>query len=205
MANEIILTRSTKSGGIQLPEFKKEDSKSIALEPRRLKISVRNAKNKSTGNVFKKVTGYVKLEVFDEGKSQGVKVKGISVHFKKKAFSQAANVGSPEELKSGYLYVVAKALQIPPYYKVTIKKDEDGNEMYDENDEAILQYPQIWIDDNGVLGLEEFVASQEALNVDEESSDEKVVDAEIVVDEETGEITTDYKEHDENETEEAKI
>ena len=204
MANEIILTRSTKSGGIQLPEFKKEDSKSIALEPRRLKISVRNAKNKTTGNVFKKVTGYVKLEVFDdEGNSQGVKVKGISVHFKKKAFTKSANVGSPEELKSGYLYVVAKGLQIPPYYKVTIKKDEDGNEMYNDNDEAILVYPKIWIDNDSVLGLEEFVTSQDALNVDEEANDKKVIDAEY--NSETGEVIEDYNQYDENETEEAKI
>ena len=39
--------------------------------------------------------------------------------------------------------------------------------MYDENDEAIMEYPTIWISDNGIIGLQEYVASQDALNVDE--------------------------------------
>lgn len=201
MANEIILTRSVKSGNITLPEFKKEgESSSIALEPRRLKISA-VTKKKKAGGTFKKVTGYVKLECFDEdGNSLGVKVKGLSVHFKKKAFTKSANVTSPEDLKPGYLYVVAKALQIPSRWQPSIKKDSDGNEMYDDEGNAIMQYPVIWIDDEGVIGLEEFVTSQDALNVDEDSN---VVDAKV--NEETGEITEDFQQYDDNESEEVNL
>lgn len=201
MANEIILTRSVKSGNITLPEFKKEgESSSIALEPRRLKISA-VTKKKKAGGTFKKVTGYVKLECFDEdGNSLGVKVKGLSVHFKKKAFTKSANVTSPEDLKPGYLYVVAKALQIPSRWQPSIKKDSDGNEMYDDEGNAIMQYPVIWIDDEGVIGLEEFVTSQDALNVDEDSN---VVDAKV--NDETGEITEDFNQYDTDESEEVNL
>ena len=201
MTNEIILTRSVKSGNITLPEFKKEgESSSIALEPRRLKISA-VTKKKKAGGTFKKVTGYVKLECFDEdGNSLGIKVKGLSVHFKKKAFTKSANVTSPEDLKPGYLYVVAKALQIPSRWQPSIKKDSDGNEMYDDEGNAIMQYPVIWIDDEGVIGLEEFVTSQDALNVDEDSN---VVDAKV--NDETGEITEDFSQYDTDESEEVNL
>ena len=201
MTNEIILTRSVKSGNITLPEFKKEgESSSIALEPRRLKISA-VTKKKKAGGTFKKVTGYVKLECFDEdGNSLGIKVKGLSVHFKKKAFTKSANVTSPEDLKPGYLYVVAKALQIPSRWQPSIKKDSDGNEMYDDEGNAIMQYPVIWIDDEGVIGLEEFVTSQDALNVDEDSN---IVD--VKVNDETGEITEDFSQYDTDESEEVNL
>ena len=211
MANEIILTKSVKSAGLQLPTFKKGESNvsEIALEPRRLKISVSTKTNKATQNKFKAVKGYVKLPCYDEeGAFIGVKVKKVSVHFKKKAFDKAENVKSIDDLKSGYLWVVAKDLQSPSRWQATIKKDKDGNEMYDANDEAIMEYPTIWISDNGIIGLQEFVASQDALNVDEESNvvdAEEVKDEEIKADEDTGEIIEDYNPDDENESEEVEL
>lgn len=194
--NSLVL--STAKGNVILPDFSKKDDSvvTIADEPRRLKIVCFKKKNKKTGNLFNSVTGYVKLECFDiDGNSEGVKTKGLQVHFRKDAFKNALNVHTPDELKSGYLYVKAKGIQIPNSYKVTQAKDEDGELMYDEDGNAVYKYPSIWIQSD-VIGLEEMVTSQTALNVDE---DEDVVDAEIKVDEETGEvIDEDIKQYDYN-------
>lgn len=201
MANEVILTRSVKKGDVVLPEFKKDTTVgAIADEPRRLKISVRKMKNKASGNVFNSVSGYVKLEVINEfGDSEGVHVKKLSVHFRKNAFKDAVNVGSIEDLKSGYLYCKAKDIQIPSRYEITEEKDENGKLISDEEGNVKLKYPQIWI--SGVIGLQEFVTNQDALNVDEETGE--VLDAEVKnVDD------TDYKQFDladENETEEVNL
>lgn len=196
--NSLVL--STAKGNVILPDFSKKDESvvTIADEPRRLKIVCFKKKNKTTNNLFNSVTGYVKLECFDEdGKSEGVKTKGLQVHFRKDAFKNAINVHTPDELKSGYLYVKAKGIQIPNSYKVTQAKDENGELMYDEDGNAIYKYPCIWIQSD-VIGLEEMVTSQTALNVDE---DEDVVDVETneVVDEETGEVVDeDIKQYDYN-------
>lgn len=196
--NSLVL--STAKGNVILPDFSKKDESvvTIADEPRRLKIVCFKKKNKTTNNLFNSVTGYVKLECFDiDGKSEGVKTKGLQVHFRKDAFQNAINVHTPNELKSGYLYVKAKGIQIPNSYKVTQAKDENGELMYDEDGNAIYKYPCIWIQSD-VIGLEEMVTSQTALNVDE---DEDVVDAETneVVDEETGEVVDeDIKQYDYN-------
>ena len=197
--NSLVL--STAKGNVILPDFSKKDDSvvTIADEPRRLKIVCFKKKNKKTGNLFNSVTGYVKLECFDiDGNSEGVKTKGLQVHFRKDAFKNALNVHTPDELKSGYLYVKAKGIQIPNSYKVTQAKDEDGELMYDEDGNAVYKYPSIWIQSD-VIGLEEMVTSQTALNVDE---DEDVVDAEIKVDEETGEVVDeDIKQYDYNDVE----
>lgn len=194
--NSLVL--STAKGNVILPDFSKKDDSvvTIADEPRRLKIVCFKKKNKTTNNLFNSVTGYVKLECFDiDGNSEGVKTKGLQVHFRKDAFKNAINVHTPDELKSGYLYVKAKGIQIPNSYKVTQAKDEDGELMYDEDGNAVYKYPVIWIQSD-VIGLEEMVTSQTALNVDE---DEDVVDAEIKVDEETGEVVEeDIKQYDYN-------
>ena len=201
--NNLVL--STVSGGVVLPDFKKADSSvvTIADEPRKLKISCFKKKNKTTNNIFNSVTGYVKLECFNaDGKSEGVKVKGLQVHFRMGAFKDSLNVHTPEELKTGYLYVKAKGIQIPNVYKLSPKKDEDGNIMYDKDGNMLYQYPVIWIQSD-VIGLEEAVTSQSALNVDE---DDNVVDADAteVVDEETGEVLStdeDLKQYDYNDVE----
>lgn len=196
--NSLVL--STTKGNVLLPDFSKKNDSAVTIadEPRKLKISCFKKKNKKTGNVFNAVTGYVKLECFNvDGESEGVKVKGLQVHFRKDAFKDAINVHTPDELKTGYLYVKAKGIQIPNVYKVTQEKDEDGNLVYDEDGNAVFKYPAIWIQSD-VIGLEEAVTSQSALNVDE---DEDVVDAEINVDEETGEVTEDIKQYDYDDTE----
>lgn len=191
MAN-IVKVRSNERCEVALPDFNNQNTSVVKIgdEPRRLKISVRRKKNKTTGNVFNSVTGYAKLEAFDEdGNSLGVKVKAMTVHFRKKAFENAINVHTPDELKSGYLYVKAKGIQIPAVYKIQPAKDEDGQVIYNDDGEMTYKYPEIWIQSD-VIGLEEFVTSQSALDVDE---DESVVD--VKVDEETGEVTEDIKQY----------
>lgn len=192
MAN--IKVRSNERCNVVVPDFKNEiEAKSaIAEEPRRLKITCRRLKKKDGTGTFNAVTGYVNIEVIsDTGKSEGVQVKGLTVHFKKTAFNSAINVHNAEELKSGYLYIKAKGLQVPSVYKITEKKDDDGNIEYDENGEAKLVYPAIWIRSD-VIGLEEFVTSQTALDVDKEDDS---VDAEYTVNEETGEVSEDYSQY----------
>lgn len=197
--NSLVL--STVKGNVVLPDFSKKDDSvvSIADEPRKLKISCFMKKNKTTGNLFNSVTGYVKLECFDEnGKSEGIKVKGLQVHFRKKAFSDAINVHNVDELKTGYLYVKAKGLQIPNSYRITQEKDEDGNPVYDEDGNAVYKYPVIWVKTD-IIGLEEAVTSQNALDVDEE---ENVIDVDVKYNEETGEVEEDIKQFDYNDEDE---
>ena len=157
--NRLVL--STAKGNVILPDFSKKDESvvTIADEPRRLKIVCFKKKRKDNGKLFNSVTGYVKLECFNiDGESEGVKTKGLQVHFRLDAFKNALNVHSPEELKTGYLYVKAKGIQIPNVYKVTQAKDEDGELMYDEDGNAVYKYPCIWIQSD-VIGLEEMVTS----------------------------------------------
>ena len=80
-------------------------------------------------------------------------------------------MSQPSDLKSGYLYVKASGLRIPPYYQVTT--DDKGNDVF----------PAIWID-FGVLGFEPIVVSQSNLDVDNYQSTQDVE----IVDDETGEI-----------------
>ena len=199
--NNLVL--STVSGGIVVPDFNKKENGAVTIadEPRKLKITCFKKKNKTTGNLFNAVTGYVKLECFDEnGKSEGIKVKGLQVHFRQGAFKDSLNVHNPDELKTGYLYVKAKGLQIPNAYKLKPKKDDDDNVMYDKDGNMLYSYPVIWVQSD-VIGLEEAVTSQTALDVDDEDN---VVDAEVV-DEETGEVPMteeDLKQYDYNDTDE---
>ena len=185
--NEVIVVKSevlgVASGNVELPEF---NAIKLGEEPRRLKVAVRKGKTAS-GTLFNSISGYAKLPVYDGDEYLGVKVKRMSVHFRKGAFKNSANVKSPEdeEFKSGYLFVKAKGLRIPNVYRVTEEKDEKGNVIYNEDGTAKLKYPEIWVESD-VLGLQAFVTSQSALDVD---SDNDVVD--VKVDEETGEILED--------------
>ena len=185
--NEVVVVKSEVLGvascNVELPEF---NAIKLGEEPRRLKIAVRKAKT-ADGKIFNSISGYVKLPVYDGDDYIGTKVKRISVHFRKGAFKNSANVTSPEddEFKSGYLFVKAKGLRIPNAYRVTEEKDEEGNVIYNEDGTAKLKYPEIWVESD-VLGLQAFVTSQSALDVD---SDNDILD--VKVDEETGEILED--------------
>lgn len=192
--NEVVVVKSNVlgavSGNVVVPDF---NSINLGEEPRKLKIKVRKGK-KADGKLFNKISGYAKLPVYDlEGRYLGVEVKRMSVHFRKKAFKDAINVHSPEDdnMTSGFLYVKAKGLRIPNVYRITEEKDKEGNVIYLENGEAKLKYPEIWVESD-VIGVEAFVTTQSALDVDDEDS--KCIDAEEVKENpETGElINEDY-------------
>lgn len=191
--NEVVVAKSNvlsvASCNVELPNFKEID---LGNEPRRLKIKVTNGK-KADGTKFKKVTGYVKLPIYEGIGDDAVYVrdgiKRISVHFKQVAFKEergnTCNVSDINDLQTGYLFVKAKGLRIPSVYRITEEKDSEGNIIYQENGEAKLKYPEIWVE-KGVLGFLASVTSQNALDVD---SDDNTVDAEDVkVNPETGEL-----------------
>lgn len=195
MSNEVIVKKSNVlsavSNNMELPNFKELD---LGNEPRRLRIKVENGTT-SEGKKFKKVTGYAKLPIYegigDEATYVRDGVKRMSVHFKQVAFKEergeTCNVSDINDLQSGYLFVKAKGLRIPSVYKLQYEKNKDGSLKYDKNGEAIIKYPEIWVE-RGVLGFIAFVTSQDSLNVDE---DEKIVNAEtsdVKVDAETGEV-----------------
>ena len=193
MANEVIIKKSNvlsvESSKVQLPDFKQID---LGNEPRKLKIKVTNGK-KADGTTFKKVTGYAKLPIYEGIGDEAVYVrdgvKRMSVHFKKVAFKDEAgetlNVHDIEDLQTGYLFVKAKGLRIPSVYRLQYEKNEDGSIKYDNNGEAVIKYPEIWIE-RGILGFLAAVTSQDSLDVDDEK---EVVD--VKVDEETGEVVED--------------
>lgn len=193
MANELSIKKSNVlsvvSSNVELPDFKQID---LGNEPRKLKIKVTNGK-KADGTTFKKVTGYAKLPIYEGIGDEAVYVrdgvKRMSVHFKKVAFKDECgdtlNVHDIEDLQSGYLFVKAKGLRIPSVYRLQYEKNEDGSIKYDNNGEAVIKYPEIWIE-KGVLGFLAAVTSQDSLDVDDEK---EVVD--VKVDEETGEVVED--------------
>ena len=182
MNNEVIVKKSNVlsavSNNMELPNFKELD---LGNEPRKLRIKVEKGTT-SEGKKFNKVTGYVKLPIYegigDEATYVRDGVKRMSVHFKQVAFKdergETCNVSDINDLQSGYLFVKAKGLRIPSVYKLQYDKNEDGTLRYDKNGEAVIKYPEIWVE-RGVLGFIGFVISQDSLNVDE---DEKIVNAE---------------------------
>lgn len=193
MKQELVIAKSevlsVESKAVTVPDF---NNINLGEEPRRLKVKVRKAKTKQNGKdkIFNSISAYVKLPVYegvgDDAEYVGVKVKLLSVHFRKDAFKGCSNLSSPEDenFKSGYLYVKAKGLRIPNAYRVVEEKDENGEVIYNEDGTAKLKYPEIWIE-QGILGLQAFVTSQSALDVDD---DKEVVEAETVENEETGEM-----------------
>ena len=191
--NEVVVAKSNvlsvASCNVELPNFKEID---LGNEPRRLKIKVTNGK-KADGTKFKKVTGYVKLPIYegigDDATYVRDGIKRISVHFKQVAFKEergeTCNVSDINDLQTGYLFVKAKGLRIPSIYKLQYETDDNGEIKYAENGEAIIKYPEIWVE-KGVLGFLASVTSQNALDVD---SDTNTVDAEEVkMNPETGEL-----------------
>ena len=193
--NEVVVVKSNvlsvSSCNVEIPNFKEID---LGNEPRRLKIKVTNGK-KADGTKFKKVTGYVRLPIYEGIGDDAVYVrdgiKRISVHFKQVAFKEergeTCNVSDINDLQTGYLFVKAKGLRIPSVYRITEEKDSEGNIIYQENGEAKIKYPEIWVE-KGVLGFLASVTSQNALDVD---ADDNTVDAEDVKENpETGELIT---------------
>ena len=197
MANEVIVKKNNSVGivstNMELPNFKELN---LGDEPRKLMIRVENGKQ-SDGGTFKKVYGYIICDIYegieDEAKFVRRGVKKLSVHFKKVAFKdekgENSNVSDIEDLSSGYIFVKAKGLRKPSVYKLRYERDKEGNIIYDDNGEAKIKYPEIWIE-KGVLGFIAVVTAQEDLDVDNYKDDS--IDAKV--NEETGEVEEDLSE-----------
>lgn len=193
MANDVIVKKNEAVGivstNMELPNFKELN---LGDEPRKLKIRVENG-TKKDGTKFKKVYGYIICNIYDgiEDEAKFVRrgIKRLSVHFKQVAFKEEKgeniNVSDINDLSSGYLFVKAKGLRKPTNYKLRYERDDKGNIVYDDNGEAKIKYPEIWIE-RGILGFIAVVTAQEDLDVD--NFNEDVVDAEVKVDAETGEV-----------------
>ena len=174
-------TKAVVSGGVNLPDF----HQNLGDEPRRLKIAVKKCKTKDGKKTFLSVKGYMRIAVYDKDENFiGNHVRKIDVHFTKDAFKGCDLLSGIDDLKSGYLYVRAKGLQLPPVYK--IEKGEKGEDIY----------PAIWIKSD-IIGLQAFVAAQASLDVDD---NDDAVDAEVAEDDTTGEVefdtTEDYEQYD---------
>lgn len=186
--SNIVKSSTALSGGVAVPNF----HQNLGDEPRRLKISVKKCTTKDGKKKFKAVKGYMRIAVYDKDDNFiGNHIRKIDVHFTQDAFKGCDLLTSIDDLKSGYLYVRAKGLQLPPVFK--IEKDDKGKDVY----------PAIWIKSD-IIGLQPFVASQASLDVDDNAD---AVDAdEIEVDEETGEAefdtTEDYEQYDSKEVKE---
>lgn len=181
--NEIKVVNSNvygvTSSNVVVPDFK---AINLGEEPRRLKIKVVRGKTKDGKKTFASVSGYLRLPVYDGDDFMGIQVKRLSVHFRKEAFKGCDTLSNPEDLTSGYLYVKAKGIKVPSVYKIIDATDENGEVIFEENGEPKKKYPEIWIHSD-ILGLQAFVTSQNALDVDE---NDDAVDA--VENEETGEL-----------------
>lgn len=187
--NEIMLKNNQQSN-IVVPNFDDEAS-TTDLDVRKIKISVTKGRKK-TGETFNKVFGYVIMDTYSKNGYVGLQVHKLEMHFKKQAFKGAKNVHSPEDLSSGYLYVDVEGARIPTTYKITDKKDKDGKVIFDEKTgKPVPKFPTIWIE-NGVIGLERFKVSQDALDV---ANFNAPIDAEenIEYNEDTGEVIEDLE------------
>lgn len=175
-------TKAVVSGNVVVPNF----TQNLGDEPRRLKISVKRLKTKDGKKSFLSVKGYMRIACYDGDEFIGNNVKKIDVHFKKDAFKGCVLLSGVEDLKSGYLYVRAKGLQLPSVHKVEL--DENGKSVY----------PSIWIKSD-IIGLQAFVASQASLDVDDIQEAEVVDDASGEVEFDTTEDFEQYEKEDKGE------
>lgn len=183
--SNIVKANNAVSGAVVVPNFQAD----LGEEPRRIKIAVKNCKTKDGKKKFKSVKGYMRIAVYDESNTFiGNHVRKIDIHFTQDAFKGCALLTSIDELKSGYLYVKAKGLQLPPVYKV--ETNEDGKKVY----------PSIWIKSD-IIGLQPFVASQASLDVDD-TDDAIDADTEYVDGEAEFDTTEDFEQYDSEEVKE---
>ena len=157
----------------------------IQNQYRRIQITC-STKPKKDGGTFKSIKGMMYLDCYSpDGLYLGKNMRRLDVHFTKTAFKGCpaeCDVHTPEDLTTGFLYVLAKGIQAPSRYQVTI--DEETGKP---------KYPSIWIKE-GVVGFEPYVTSQDAF--DYHVSDETVFDLE------TGKLTDDPEDTEETELKE---
>lgn len=193
MANEVKVVAPEQATVLIQPNYNRKVGDKVIC----ISIKATPRKNKTTGITFMSIKGLKHIPVInEEGVNIGKKNRWLDVHFNDDAFKkdrgEDLEVSTPNDLKTGFLYVKAKYIQSPRVYKIVEEKDNDGNVIYNEDGTAKLKYPNIWIS-GGIVGFEEYVSDQDEFNY--VAPDEQyAVDAEtgeILEDEETGEILND--------------
>ena len=152
MANEVV---ETANNAVEVVNEKPAFVLSNAGD-RIIKISIKCRKMKTLDGKkeFNSVKGLKHLTVIDEdGVDIGKHNRWLDLHFTQDAFKVAKqdtrNFDDIMDLKTGFLYVIAKYIDSPKRYEV--KEDEEP---------GLLKYPQIWIK-GGIGGFEAMVAEQD--------------------------------------------
>lgn len=154
-------------------------NKSVENQYIAMAIKCKNVKA-SKGNIFKSVKGYMVLDTYDiEGNYLGEFAKWLDVHFTKEAFDNcmASDIKRIDDLSMGTLYVLSKYLQAPSIYRPKYKKDKNNEEVYDENGNQVIEYPQIWVK-GGIVGFIPYTSSQDKFN--RKAKNQNVQDAEVL-------------------------
>ena len=169
---------------VTLPDFK--NNQEVNGDIRRIKVSTEIVNKK--GGTWKKVYGYVIMETYSKDKYVGQMVHKLQCHFRKKAFSKAENIHTPEDIENGLIYFDVNNASIPTVYKVRQAKDKDGNLLFNEDGTPKMKFPEIWFEDDSIIGLQVFKVSQDALEVGSFQNpidgEAETVDADVVGDEE---------------------
>lgn len=176
MANELV---NATGEVVEAKSF----NKNLGNRVIQISIKCRKIKKADGKGTFNSVKGLKYLTVIDEeGVNIGKHNRWLDVHFKRDAFKNIPSeceVTSPEDLKTGFLYVKASAVQSPRTY--VVKEDEETGE---------LKYPCIWIQENGIVGFEPYVSSQDEFTYHE--ADKSIV-----------EVEEDFEQYDEESLEDA--
>ena len=162
MANEVV---ETAKNAVEVVNEKPAFVLSNAGD-RIIKISIKCRKMKTLDGKkeFNSVKGLKHLTVIDEdGVDIGKHNRWLDLHFTQDAFKVAKqetrNFDDIMDLKTGFLYVIAKYIDSPKRYEV--KEDEET---------GALKYPQIWIK-GGIVGFEAMVAEQDEFDYVPEARD----------------------------------
>lgn len=153
MANDVVV--ETANTAVEVVNEKPAFVLSNAGD-RIIKISIKCRKMKTLDGKkeFNSIKGLKHLTVIDEdGVDIGKHNRWLDLHFTQDAFKVAKqdtrNFDDILDLKTGFLYVIAKYIDSPKRYEV--KEDEET---------GVLKYPQIWIK-GGIVGFEAMVAEQD--------------------------------------------
>lgn len=165
MANEVI---ETANNAVEVVNEKPAFVLSNAGD-RIIKISIKCRKMKTLDGKkeFNSIKGLKHLTVIDEdGVDTGKHNRWLDLHFTKDAFKVAKqdtrNFDDIMDLKTGFLYVIAKYIDSPKRYEV--KEDEET---------GVLKYPQIWIK-GGIVGFEAMVAEQDEFDYVPEAKEAEI-------------------------------
>lgn len=120
----------------------------------RISIKCRLMKTKDGKKTFNSIKSLKHLRCYDEdGVDIGKHNRWLDLHFTQDALKvdkqESRNFDDINDLKTGFLYVIAKYIDSPKNYRVSVD-DETGE----------VKYPQIWVK-GGIVGFEPLVAEQD--------------------------------------------